>query len=194
MRVLSLVLVLAVTVVASGCDLLGLRPDATLLIQVSVGHGRTQWPLRSTTFVETNGSLDDEKGFAGLEITTGGDIPRRVFTATDFVDYPGPSLTVPDAGVARVAARLVQHGKIVAEGAVSWPLEPELEWRLDVDRAPYPPGHALNGRLDLDDPQCSWFCCHGTWRFPIAEESANYEHEALWLTLYRGGCSDIKFG
>ena len=161
MRALSRMLVLAVTVVAGGCDLFGLRPDATLLIQVSVGRGRTQWPLGSTTFVETNGAVDDQKGFAGLEITTGGAIPRRVFTATDFVDYPGPSFTVPDAGEARVAARLVQDGRIVAEGSVSWPLEPEFKWRLHVDRAPYPPSEALNGRIDLDDPQCSFFAATG---------------------------------
>ncbi len=193
MRVLSRVLVvLVVTAVAAGCDLLGFRPDATLLIQVSVGRGSAQWPLGGSTFVETNGSVDDQKGFAGLEITTGGGIPRRVFTAADFVDYPGPSFTVPDAGVARVAAGLVQDGQIVAEGSVSWPLEPEVEWRLDVDRAPYPPSEALNG-IDLDDPQCSWFWCFRIWRFPIAEEFANHEQEALWLTLYRVSrvqCSD----
>ena len=194
MRALSLALVLVVTAVVAGCDLLGLGQDATLVIQVSVGRGSTQWPLGSTTFVETNGAVDDQKGFAGLEIATGGAIPRRVFAATDFVDYPGPSFTVPDAGEARVAARLVQDGQIVAEGSVSWPLQPEFKWRLHVDRAPYPPSEALHGRIDLDDPQCSFFCCHRIWRFAIAEEFANYEHEALWLTLYRGGCSDIKFG
>jgi len=192
MRALSLALVLVVTAVAAGCDLLGLRPDATLLIQVSVGRGSAQWPLGSSTLVETNGAVDDQKGFAGLEITTGGAIQQRVFTATDFVDYPGPSFTVLDAGEARAAVRLMQDRRVAAEGTVSWPLEPEVDWELTVDRAPYPPSEAFNG-IDLDDPQCSWFWCFRIWRFAIAEEFANYEQEALWLTLYRVSrvqCSD----
>lgn len=192
MRALSLALVLVVTAVVAGCDLLGLGQDATLVIQVSVGRGSTQWPLGSSTFVEVNGSLDDQKGFAGLDMTIGGEIPRREFTATDFVDYPGPSFAVPDAGVARAAVRLMQDGRVAAAGTVSWPLEPEVDWELTVDRAPYPPNEALNG-IDLNDPQCSWFWCFRIWRFAVAEEFANYEQEALWLTLYRVSrvqCSD----
>jgi len=41
---------------------------------------------------------------------------------------------------------------------------------------------------------CSWFCCHDTWRFDIAEDAVNYEGESLWLTVWRvhpGECADV---
>lgn len=180
----TLMLVLVTLVVAGGCSLLGPGQDATLSVSVPVCCYEEQWPIGDTTSVTVNTSLDDPRGLAGLEITIGGQIPTRVFTAADFVDHAEPRFTVPDGGVATVFARLIQDGRIVAEGSESWPLEPEVVWRLNVTRAPYPVNEGLNG-VDLENPRCQWFWCFRNWRFPIAEEFANYEQEALWVTLYR---------
>ena len=180
MRVITLV----ATVLAAGCNLLDPRQDATLLISVDTGGYKAQWPIGDSTRVTVNTSLDDPKGLAGLQVTIGGQIAGREFTALDFVDQSEPRFTVPDAGVATIATRLVQDGRVVAEGYQSWPLEPDVEWKLRVTRAPYPPSEALNG-IDLENPRCQWFWCFRNWRFPIAGEAANYEDEALWLTLYR---------
>ena len=81
--------------------------------------------------------------------------------------------------------------RVVAEGSEGWKLEPGAEWRLEVNRAPYPPSEGFSGFGD-PHPPCNWFWCWENWRFPITEEAANCEHEALWLTLYREDiCADI---
>ena len=182
------------TILATGAC--GLFPqDPTMEITVNDGGGSLWWPPgQDTVRVQIVNGLDDPKGLAGLELSIGGALPKRVFTATDLAGE-SPLFVVPGAGIATVTARLVQDGQVVAEGTEEWTLEPEVEWRLDVTRAPWPADEI--GPMDLENPQCNWFWCHRNWRSPIVEEVANYEHEALWVTLYRvhpDECADLCGG
>ena len=187
-------LYLATILAAGAC---GLFPqDPTLEITVDDGGGSARWtPGQDTVRVEIVNGLDDPKGLAGLELSVGGALPNRVFTANDLAGE-NPLFVVPDAGIATVTVRLVQDGQVVAEGTEEWTLEPEVEWELRVTRAPRPvaEGYSL---WDLEDPQCSWFWCYSDWRFPIVEDAANYELEALWVSLYRvhpDECEDVCTG
>ena len=129
--------------------------------------------------------LADPKGLAGIEV--GVDVEGTVwpqgfelrFTAADIADTV--RLGIWDGGTVAVTARLAQDGRTVAEGTAEW--ESELVyWHLWILRDLYPYGDSV----DLDNPQCRPFArCHGVWRFPIAEEDANFEDEALWLVLWR---------
>lgn len=158
----------------------------TLTIDLRTG-GSFVWPRGGDTRITILNELDDQRGFAGFEL----DIAGTSFTARNFTTDEPPRFNVPDTGRIAFTVRLVQDGRIVAGGSEGWMLEPEAEWRLEVNRAPYPPSEGFN-RFGDPHPQCSWFWCWENWRFPITEEAANYEHEALWLTLYREDiCADI---
>lgn len=149
-------LVVTTTVFAAGCGLLGPRQDATLTISLPVCCHTAQWPIGDTSYVTVNSSLDDPNGLAGLSILIGGEIPSRDLTAQDFVGHSQTPFLVPDAGAATFSARLALGGQVVAEGRGTWNLEPEVEWQLEVSRAPYPINEGLNG-IDLANPRCSSF-------------------------------------
>ena len=147
--------------------------------------GSVVWPRGSGTRITLSNELDDPRGFAGFEL----DIAGTTLTARHFAVDERPVVDVPDAGRTHFTMRLMQNGQVVAEGAGSWELKPGAKWRLVVNRAPYPPEEAFTG-FGNPHPDCIW--CHRKWRFPIAEPAANYEHEAIWLTLYREDiCVDI---
>lgn len=170
--------------------------DATLEIEVDTRSYRVAWPPgQDSASVQVVSGLDDPKGLAGLEISIAGDLPARVLTATDFIDREH-LFVVPDVGTGVMTVRLVQDGRVVAGGTEEWSLESEVEWTLVVTRAPRPSdgGYAP---VDLEFPECEWFWCHSNWRFPIAEEAANYEYESLWVTLGRvhpNECEDVCVG
>lgn len=176
-------LYLATVFAAGAC---GLFPqDPTLEITVDEGGGSLWWPPgQDTVRVQIVSGLGDPKGLAGLELGIGGALPARVLTATDLAGE-NPPFVVPNEGTATVTVRLVQDGQVVAEGTEEWTLEPEVEWGLNVTRAPHPADEGYASLSDLEDPQCSWFWCHRNWRFSIVEDAANYELEALWVSLYR---------
>jgi len=143
----------------------------------------TPWPPgQDSAFVQIVAGLDDPRGLAGLELRIAGDLPTRTFAATDFMGQE-PLFVIPGVGTGVITVRLVQDGQVVAEGIREWALESEAEWDLFVSRAPWPASEV--GPIDLENPQCGWFWCHENWRFPIVAEAANYEGEALWVTLYR---------
>lgn len=181
-RTLPIVAILA----AASCN-----QDATLKILVESHTYSISW---QDTVVQIVAGLDDPKGLAGLELRIAGDLPARTFRATDFIGQE-PLFVVPDVGNGVITVRLVQDGQIVAEGTEEWALESEVEWDLVVNRAPWPPSEI--GVMDLENPECNWFWCHRIWRFPIMEDAANYEHEALWVSLYRvhpDECADVCGG
>ena len=188
-------LYLATILAAGACGLFPLDP--TLEISVDDSEGSEWWPPgQDTVRVQIVNGLDDPKGLAGLELSIGGALPKKLYTATDLAGE-SPRFVVSDAGIATVTARLVQDGRVVAEGTEEWTLESEVEWTLDVTRAPWPTNEASGSLLDLENPECSWFWCHRNWRFPILEEAANYELEGLWVTLYRvhpDECADLCSG
>ena len=169
--------------------------DATLQVIVHSTELRVRFPLdgsgREVTLIN---SLDDPRGFAGLELEITGVGPRVTFKAADFADDQ-PKFRVPDSGAVRFSARLTQGDRVVAEGWGVWTLQPNVEWRFVVSRAPFPP-HQPMGLDDIEkgNPPCVWFGCLRNWRFPIMADEANYEYEALWLSLYRyhhDSCGDV---
>ena len=181
-------LIAAICVAVHSCSNLLETQDATLLIQVNSSEQRLPWPPddgnREVTLVN---ALDDSRGLAGFVLEIGSVDPRMTFTAPDFADGVR-EFRVPDAGEMRFAARLVQDDRVVAEGSGVWTLEPNVEWRLRVNRAPFPPDQALGFTLnDINkrNPPCGWWWCWRNWRFPITDDAANYEYEALWLSLHR---------
>ena len=170
--------------------------DATLEIEVDAHPYSVRWPPGQDSMrVQVVNGLDDPKGLAGLEVSIAGDLPGRVFAATDFIGQEH-LFVVPDVGTGVMTVRLVQDGQVVAEGTEEWSLESEVEWTLVVTRGPRPSdgGYA---HVDLENPECEWFWCHSNWRFSIVEEAANYEYEALWVTLKRvhpDECEDVCWG
>lgn len=138
--------------------------------------------LESALLLEVDG-LGEE--LADLELFIGGDVfpgsDERRFTATDLLalaDTLGLHWGVPDHGTATVTARIVEDDRVVAEGTGEWNLEPDCQWELFINRG-------LHDRIDDSaDLECREFSgCHRKWRFPIAEDAANVEGEALWLFL-----------
>lgn len=163
--------------------------DGTLLIQVNTHEKRLHWPPddsgREVTLIN---ALDDPRGFAGFELDIGGVGPRMTFTAADFAVGADQQFRVPSSGDMRFSARLMQDDRVVAEGSGVWTLEPNVEWRLRVNRAPFPPDQPLGFTLDdlkKRNPPCGWWWCWRNWRFPVTDDAANYEYEALWLSLHR---------
>lgn len=160
--------------------------DATLEISVKSGGGSAEWPrdqLGARTAL-VNG-LDNPRGMAGFTMELAWPGFERAFTASDFADGAEPHFTVPDSGTLTLAVQLQQDSLVVAEGVESWQLEPEVEWQMVVQRAPYPASEGFSDMEDIRNPQCSWFWCFRNWRFAIAEDAANYEWEAIWITIYR---------
>lgn len=135
-----------------GCCLLKLAPD----VRVSVAGG--DW----------NDSLVDSDGLADLEIEVGG----RTFFSEDFLAARDRELSVKVGRTGRVAvfARLVDGGSVVAGGVMSWPLDPETSWTINIARGPNTP------------IQCGW--CVGNLSIPIPEAAARYPGEALWLVRW----------
>jgi len=164
--------------------------DATLLVEVDSRERRFHWrPDGNDTEVTLVNSLDDPRGFAGLELEIGGVGTPLTFTASDFAEGV-LEFRAPDSGYATFSVRLRQDAGVVAEGSGRWVLEPKVEWRLELSRAPLPPGQVYGIRMDdlkknNKNPPCGWFWCHRNWRFPIADDAANYRYEALWLSLWR---------
>ena len=180
----------------SSCSVLTDAEDAaTLTISVNSGTSSLPWPRGSETRQVLFNSLGDDRGFAGLEIEISSPAWDTawdtVFTVADFRDH-APSFEVPDSGRLRIFARLVQAGRVVAEGSGSWMLKQGAEWWVRVNRAPYPPTEGVFSLTEAGTGRCAWFWCIANWRFPVAEEAANYEMEALWLTLERHDvCADV---
>ena len=166
----------------------GIEADATLTVSVhSTPNSRVRWPPGSAERVTLVNSLDDPDGFAGFQI----EVADTAFSAADFTDN-APCLTVPSSGTMTVSIELVRDSRIVAAGARSWRLAPSAEWRLLVNRAPYAPTEGIGSIEELESPRCNWFWCVENWRFPIAEDAANYEYEAIWVTLERlDECADV---
>ena len=150
-------------------------------------------PQEATLTLEGIGQED----LAGLRLFIGGDIfpdldDERGFTATELADTL--QFGVPDHGTAAVTALVVQDGRVVAEGTREWGLEPEVEWTLYINRGLHSAVSPVGG--DLENPECAWWWCHRVWRFPIVEDAANYEDEALWLYLVRvhpDECQDVCY-
>ena len=181
----TIVALAIVAILATGC-FNPFAPSRDSILEIFVGSNpvRVQLSSRDTTMVQLVNGLDDPKGFAGLEIIVSAeDMPTRRYTASHFASVDETKFKVPETGLATVTARIVQDGRIVAEVSERWGLGPELQWDIDVERAPYP---ANEGFLpDPENPECQWFWCAFIWRSPIAEGAANYEGEALWVVLYR---------
>lgn len=188
----------ALAILATGsCNPFAAKRDPELQLFLDINDSPTRFPPAENGSVKPVTGLDDPKGYAGLEIVLAGDIERRVFTAGDFAgidDGTLPAFRVPETGIATVTVRLVEDGRIVAEGSEQWHLESEVYWDFFIARGPYPATEGFHGVDEFESPRCHWFWCWHNWRFPIAEDAANYEHEALWVTLYRehpDECQDV---
>lgn len=177
-------LLLATSVLLLSCaDPLDVQ-SGTLVIELRK-YGSVVWPRGGGTRMTLANELDDPRGFAGFEL----DIAGTTLTARHFAVEELPAFGASDTGRKHFTMRLMQDGQVVAEGSGSWELKPGAEWRLEVNRASYPPSEGFTG-FGNPHPDCIW--CYRNWRFPIAEHAANYEHEAIWLTLYREDiCVDL---
>lgn len=145
------------------------EPDPTMEVS-ALDEGRlvtVRLADSTTTRVRIMESLDDPKGFAGLEVVVEHhDMPRRTFTAPDFAANRKPKFKVPDGGAVTVTARIVQNGRIVAEASGQWWLEKKAQWEVEIDRAPFPKRHGLF-----------------VWSDAVDEGAANYEGEVLWVSI-----------
>ena len=166
----------------------------TTWLEVGVGAGYAEaifdmeWPAGSGEHVTVNQSLTDSAGFAGVEIEVRvpGE-PIRNLTAIDFrgqLNNTVDHIEVPKAGTASIFVKLRQHGELVAEGHISWPLDTGVErWVLLVERAPVAFGVAIYE--DDPTPRCHFPWCHQIERIEIDETARNHPDEALWLVLDR---------
>ena len=184
---------LALAVLATGCwNPFALLSDPTLEIQAYDGEYLVASSRDDTSRVLIRQRFDDPKGFAGLEIVVDGAGPnRRTYTASSLADGAPPQFRVPASGYITVTARIVQEGRIVAEVSIQWLLKPEIQWTVEVDRARSP---LTNGFTELEKPACRWFGCQAVLGDAIAEDAANYEGEALWMTVFAyhpGECADV---
>ena len=139
--------------------------------------------------------LADPKGLAGIEAavviegTVWPDGPEMLFTAADLADTAAgmPGLGLVDHYPTRLAVDVRLHQGRVAQGRVEWEIKQMSLWELWIERSLYPEGDST----DLESPQCPTSGgppsgeCRGIWRFPVAEDVANVEDEALWLVLWR---------
>ena len=148
-------------------------------------------PLSSLTLVALS-DLADPKGLAGIEVVVqsfGGSSVDR-FAAADLADTaagrPGLGFSGTYPEKVAVDVRLAQDGRTVAQGRVEWKIEQLSRWFLLIERSLYPSGDPV----DLESPQCPTSGgppsgeCRGIWRFPVAEDVAKVEDEALWLVLW----------
>lgn len=176
-RVLILVLLAAMS--GAGC---GILDPNTPTLEVSVNDDDAMF-TREEEWVTLHNSLSDPNGLAGIEVHLNGIGRSRSFTAADL---PSDPFDVPESGTAQVLVRLTRDGDVVAEGAARFPLAPDVEWEIEVERSPYP----IAAGIDFDyatQPNpvgCTWFWCREVWRFDIREDARNYEAERLWLTIW----------
>ena len=166
----------AAMVLAASCN-----DFRTTWLEVGVGAGYAEaifdmeWPAGSGEHVTLNQLLTDSAGFAGVEIEIRvlGE-PIRNLTAIDFRRRPNNTvdrIEVPEAGTASIFVKLHQHGELVAEGHISWPLDNGVErWVVLVERAPVAFGVAIYE----DDPTtlCHFPWCHQIERIEIDKTAA----------------------
>ena len=189
---------IAAAVLVASCNV-----SHTTWLEVGVGAGyaddifEIEWTPGSGEYVTVNQSLTDPAGFAGIEIEirVPGE-PLRTFTAINFrgrLNNTVDQIEVPQEGTATIRVKLYQHGDLVAEGHISWPLDTGVErWVLLVERAPVAFGVAIY--KDDPTPRCHFPWCHRIERIEINETARNHPDEALWLVLdrhSRGGWEGI---
>ena len=190
---LGLVLALALSVASCGILLDAPPPGASLQVEAAaqaesmmVGNPPRRMPV-------VNGP-DDPKGLVGIEVEVyARNLERQKFFAKDL---PSARFEVPESGTINVDLLLRQDGAAVAQGRVTWLLEPGVEWKIVVDRAPSLIYLELDNmpRTGPNPLKCGWWWCHEVWRFEIQQDALNYEGEALWLMIWRvvpGACADV---
>lgn len=179
----------AALVLAASCN-----AHHTTWLEVGVGAGyaddifEMEWPAGSGEHVRVNQSLTDSTGFAGIEVEVRvPGSPPRTLTAIDFLGRLNNTIAgieVPEEGTASVAVRLYQHGDLVAEGHVSWPLGSGVRtWNLLVARVPVAFGVVIHP--DDSIARCHFPWCYQIERIEIDEAARNHLDEALWLVLDR---------
>lgn len=182
-----------VIIAVTACSLLRPEPEeATLHFVIDPHQGEVlTW---DGELVQLHQSLEDPVGLAGIEIEVSGIGPPGMYTytAADFLHgWDGLILTekidVPVSGEVRVVVRVRQDDEVVVEGAVSWDLAPNIAWWMLISRAQYPPNDPGIGIVyDAENIGClDHLGCWRRWRFPIRADAANYQSEALWLTVSR---------
>ncbi|MXY32260.1 MAG: hypothetical protein F4059_09705 [Gemmatimonadetes bacterium] len=186
--------VVALAPVSVSCStIFGSSPSRTVTVP-SDSRATFDWPTGSDTIIRLDNSLDDPTDMAGIEVEITGIGQSVTLDARDFkagVERFG----VPSSGRINVTVQLRQHDDIVAQGATSWVLEPEVEWEVELERSPYPIGAFIDeAEINEPRPRCGWWWCHGVWRFDIRADAVNYAGEALWLTVWRvhpDECADL---
>ena len=120
---------------------------------------------------ETTLTLDayaDGEELAGLELFIGGvvfpGLNARKFTATELLAPGALEFVVLDHGTATMTARLIEDGRIVAEGAGEWDISPEDDFELVVKRT-------SSDGYNTSKPDCVKFlkCANGgslSWKTP----------------------------
>ena len=173
-----LILVLLAGMSGTGC---GILDPNTPTLEVSVNDDDTMF-TREEEWVTLYNSLTDPNGLGGIEVHVKGIGRSRSFTAADL---PSDPFDVPESGTAEVLVRLTRDGEVVAEGIAQWPLSPDIQWTVEVERSPYPIAQGVDfGYATQPNPVgCGWFWCREVWRFDIREDARNYEAERLWLTI-----------
>jgi len=176
-------------------------PVATLTVTARSVYTTIRWPTDAPGDTVTfNSSFDDDAGLAGIEIeitdVAGGLVRTHHFDVRD-LEEGIPPYEVPESGKASALLRLTQHAKVVAIGVAEWPLQPRIQWEVEIERAPRPLNAAVpRERLKEARPPCFWWWCQGVWRFDINEDAVNYPDEALWLTVWAvdpTSCEDLCF-
>ena len=184
MKILS-VLMLALSL--SACNsIVGLLRSSSLELDIPPdGDYSAEW--HGETFL-----FSPSAGLADIEIMLKGSVDTTFYAS----DFPVERFEVPESGRVTVQVTVREGQQAVAHAEVNWELESDIEWRLEIERGPYP----LNAMIDRRDaetghpnPRCAWWWCDEVWRFEIDEDARAYPYEALWLTLWRvemGECAD----
>ena len=189
MRVLALFALLALPACRDAVVPVPVQPSTVTVTVGAVPLARGEWPWGSGDTVMVNNSLDDEAGLAGLEVeitdVADGLVRTHRFDARDLEEGVTP-YEVPEGGTAYALVRLSQHGQVVATGVAEWALQPEVEWKVEIQRTPYPPAVGISPTEDLSRARyrCSWGWCQNVWRFDISEDALNYPGDTLWLLLW----------
>ena len=192
MRAQSLLALLALTACRDAVIPVPPPPRSTLTVTVRLTSSfHWEWPRGSGNSVVVNSALDDEAGLAGIEVeitdvADGGLVRTHSFDASDLAEGVTP-YEVPESGTAQALVRLTQDGKVVAIGIAEWPLRPEIEWEVEIQRAPRPMSvGSISPAGDLSKAEygCGWRWCDHIWRFDISEDVLNYPGETLWLVLW----------
>ena len=146
------------------CCLLHIDPAGADIDMPVAGWGA--WD-DADSVVTWHGSLIDSAGLAGMELEVLGQTVR----ARDFRNRRR-TIRMPRYGTLHVFFRLADKGQQIAEGRVSWRLQPNDRWLLRIIRGP----------RDGGCPLPSWICDLDA-RLPIDDRFANYPGEAVWLML-----------